>query len=115
MASSLEEYAFQHHLKVIDVAADGDCFYHAVSRQIMPAGEESVLLTGPHIRRRLAYFLQLDDDARSYERRYTDTFKTSYAIYLQLLIKGDWADEFAVRATADMLNLTIHILNNRGN
>ena len=89
--------------------------FHAVSRQILSAAEESVLLTGPHIRRRLIYFLHLDDDALGYEERYTKTFETSYAIYLQLLIKGDWAAEFAIRATADMLNLTIHILNDRGN
>ena len=113
MANELKYHARNNNLQIFDVPGDGDCFFHAVSRQLSSSQVPWTLFSGPELRRRLIYFF-LTGDTSTYRQQYEDFYNIPFYIYLQRLIDKDWANEFTIRATANMLNITINILAQNG-
>ena len=113
MAYALKVQAELNNLRVVDVAPDGDCFFHSVRLQLSALGVQKYL-TGADIRRDLVYFLLNDVNRNLYADRYKESYGRSFKTYLQKVINGAWANHFTIAATATMLQITIRILNQRG-
>ena len=124
----LQPIVARHSLSIVDVPADGNCFFHAVSKNLAVAGIQAV--TGPEIRSMLVDHFNTEpsenysdfivSDGRESGRRRTRTaskpcttvsLPNQWKLYISDLQKGAWADNVAVQGVADMLNINIRILN----
>ena len=115
--NSLERAADMNNLSIVDVPPDGDCLYHAVSEQLLLAGIQcgnyDIELGGKYLRESLLEYLTAENEF--YHQHYWDFFKDGqFDQYLHRLQHGEWADNFAIAATANMLNIRINILEKRG-
>ena len=90
--------------------ADGNCFFHAVA---FAYGND---ITGPRLRQILVDYMRKSDDTQNYgdfiqNSQNVVSGDVRFSKYLENLDRGAWAENIAVQATADMLNLQIRILN----
>ena len=107
MSNDLEFHAKNNQFQIVDVKKDGNCFFHAVSLQW---GR----LRGSVLREYLSFFFMYTEDQKIYRQQYEDFFNEDFDIYIEKLKKGEWPNEFTIRATADMLDININILNDSG-
>ena len=116
----LQPIAQQNNLNIVDVRGDGSCFFYALYRQLVLAGLQCPNLTvetgGIYIRHLLLEYL-MKDEQEVYRTRYNDIYpKKSFDAYLQKFMNTrEWAEEFHIQATAEMLKITIIILKEDGN
>ena len=108
---------------VHNVPGDGNCFFHAVSASLSSAGVQPV--GGLELRERLIHHLQTTNDKNEYmgflqapanfqallPASPTKQQSQLYESYIRALINGEWADNLAVQALADMLNINICVIN----
>ena len=108
----LEQEATIIQLKIFDVKADGNCFYHSVSHMLWYNYKDKE--TGPKIRERLVEYII--SNYQKYKDRFESVYiRDSFENYLLQLSNLEWADHFAITATAEMLDITIKILKDEGN
>ena len=108
---------------VHNVPGDGNCFFHAVSASLSSAGVQPV--GGLELRERLIHHLQTTNDKNEYmgvlqapanfqallPASPTKQQSQLYESYIRALINGEWADNLAVQALADMLRINICVIN----
>ena len=108
---------------VYNVPGDGNCFFHAVSTSLSSAGVQPV--GGLELRERLVNHLQTTNDKNEYmgflqapanfeallPASPTKQQSQLYESYITALINGEWADNLAIQALADMLNINIRVIN----
>ena len=92
-----------------NVPGDGNCFFHAVSASLSSAGVQPV--GGLELRERLIHHLQTTNDKNEYMGFLQAPANPLYESYIRALINGEWADNLAVQALADMLNINICVIN----
>uniref|UniRef100_A0A0L8GT30 OTU domain-containing protein n=1 Tax=Octopus bimaculoides TaxID=37653 RepID=A0A0L8GT30_OCTBM len=92
----LEHLAKRHNLKIKQIPAVGNCFFHAVSASLTSVGEQNI--DEPDIRQKLIDYLETTSD------------KQYYFGFLQL---NNSLHQSSVHETliADMLNLNIEVIN----
>ena len=115
--NQLELYAIQYGFSIEDVAGNGDCFFHAMYKQMRSAGliQESLEPNGgAELRRKLVYYLVTTNDNGGFREEYEDFFSRSFERFINELMDREWADHFAIRAFAHMWNISIKILDNMG-
>ncbi|KAI8492052.1 hypothetical protein Bbelb_304250 [Branchiostoma belcheri] len=120
----LKMLARRRNLQIVDVPGDGDCFFHAVSVSLPAAGVQAI--PGPEIRAQLIQYLQTTEAREHYSGFQShDTSQTGttigntpeeeqhqqYQSYIDGLKNGEWADNVAVQAVAEMLNINITVIN----
>uniref|UniRef100_A0A8C4Q2W2 ubiquitinyl hydrolase 1 n=1 Tax=Eptatretus burgeri TaxID=7764 RepID=A0A8C4Q2W2_EPTBU len=119
----LRSLARSRHLDIVNVPSVGNCFFffHAVSVSLQDAGVQST--SGSEIRNQLVQFLEnygTSQTFASFIPAITDGQTPSqqespsrrFARYVAGLRSGEWADNVAVQAVAEMLNINIQVLNN---
>ncbi|XP_066269843.1 uncharacterized protein [Branchiostoma lanceolatum] len=119
----LRHLARKRNLKIINVAGDGDCFFHAVSVSLPAAGVQTI--PGPEIRTQLIQYLEtaeaeelfsgFPDLTNAQVATTCDTLREQqhqqYLSYISDLRNGKWADNVAVQAVANMFNINIKVVN----
>ena len=113
----LEYFASQYGFRLINVDGDGDCFYHAMHKQMVSAGliEESLNLDGgAELRRKLIYYLVTTNEDGGFREQYEEFFRIPFEQFINDLMDNDWADHFAISVVAHMCNISINILDNNG-
>ena len=113
----LEYFASQYGFRLINVDGDGDCFYHAMHKQMVSAGliEESLNLDGgAELRRKLIYYLVTTNENGGFREQYEEFFHIPFEQFINDLLDNDWADHFAISVVAHMCNISINILDNNG-
>lgn len=122
--SVLRHLANRQKLNIKNVPSDGDCFFHAVSVSLPAAGVQA--LTGPEIRTRLVEYLEATELKAYYSAflqltnspQLSPTCNTlsqqqlrEFREYVDALRNGEWADNLAVQAVSDMLDINIEVIN----
>ena len=108
---NLEEKAKVNQLRIVDVSADGNCFFSAVSHMLRY--NYDFIISGQKIRQDLVQHISNKEE---YGQRFTRVFSNdSFKTYLEKLKGLEWADDFAITATAEMLGIRIKILKDAGN
>ena len=120
----LSQLAKRRNLKIKDVPGDGNCFFHAVSVSLPAIGVQA--LTGPQIRASLIDYLEATDFKADYsgflQLPSSDCLSPScnalsqqqhqeFQQYISALRNGEWADNVAIQAVCDMLNINIEVIN----
>lgn len=120
----LRHLANRRKLTIKDVPGDGDCFFHAVSVSLPAAGVQA--LTGPEIRTRLVEYLEATEFKAYYSgflqlthipqlsptrNRLSQQQRREFQVYVDDLRNGEWADNLAVQAVSDMLDINIKVIN----
>ena len=90
------------NLDIVNVPADGLCFYHAVSKNFWPASSPQGSVIKELV---IAYLKSLPLENKN---KYIIPTAMSFDEYVNY-IKDDWADNFMIAATADCFNLLIKI------
>ncbi|TNN62775.1 putative ubiquitin thioesterase L96 [Liparis tanakae] len=110
----LQRLARSRHLNIVNVPGDGNCFFHAVSASLRAAGVQST--SGAELRMQLVSFLE-DSTPGTYAgfmprspRAITSGQESpgrTMSRYVSALRAGEWADDIAVQAIAEMLNIQV--------
>ena len=136
----LEQLCTEQGYSVENVPGDGNCFYHAIAKQLEHAGvhcqyhrNDALLRTdllhylethprGAHGQLPFRDFLtnravQGDSELETAEDQYIENLKNEqdrselrWQRYLQDMEEGSWADHIAVQGMADMLQVSIRIV-----
>lgn len=110
--SALKDHAESQGFKIVDVSADGNCFFHAVIRQIHILGLSEKLDTlrirsHRELRQQVCVYMQKKLQDRN---DYTNLSETKMRTYIQQLqADGAWAEGQIIDATAEMLGVNIRI------
>ena len=120
--SILCDLAKRHNLKVVDMPADGSCFFHAVAFSLSTGGIQ--VITGSNIRAQLIEHLNNPEFKNQYHLDFLQLHnnpstlnslsqqqKDAFELYIDNLKNDAWADHLVVQSVADMLNINIQIIN----
>ena len=88
-------------MRIIDVGGAGDCFFRVVSHQLY--GEPSY-----HMNIRSIGIRYMRNNPERFIESNTDHSLLRYFAFMSH--QGTWADAIVIQAVADVLNLTIHII-----
>ena len=87
-----------------EARGDGNCFFRAVSRMVYASNEYHL-----HVRSQARTYLREQRD--EFEGFITNEYNNSINAYIRSMSQdGHWADNPIIRATADALNIEIHII-----
>ena len=93
-----------YNLGIEETQGDGNCFFRAVSRMVYASDEYHL-----HVRSQAITYLSEHRD--EFEGFITNKYNNSINSYIQSMSQdGHWADNLIIRATADALNIEIHII-----
>jgi hypothetical protein len=112
--AQFEQIAAEHNFRVVDVAGDGNCAYHAIAHQLSAHAVYVEFVDHKSLRQKAVAYLSLHPQCIDEDCLVRSQFKNVKEYLRCHSVDGEWIDEIMLRAVGASIGKNITVLHDNG-